>query len=161
MTEIVSLEALTGRIAPGSSLAIPLENAGVSMAATAALIEAGASGLRLICVPVSGMQADLLIGAGTVMEHHMGFSPRTETLLDHAGQICEAKGARLTDLRREVLGLILDAEAPAGAYDRLDRLRATRHGARSPGWRRRRSTTSTPTPAACTSLPTRPATRST
>jgi glutaconate CoA-transferase, subunit A len=66
MTEIVSLEALTGRIAPGSSLAIPLENAGVSMAATAALIEAGASGLRLICVPVSGMQADLLIGAGTV-----------------------------------------------------------------------------------------------
>ena len=51
----------------------------------------------------------------------MGFSPRTETLLHHAGQICEAKGARLTDLRREVLGLILDSDAPTGAYDLLDR----------------------------------------
>ena len=62
----------------------------------------------------------------------MGFSPRTAALLDHAGQICEAKGARLTDLRREVLGLILDADAPTGAYDLLDRLRATRHGAAPP-----------------------------
>ena len=62
----------------------------------------------------------------------MGFSPRTETLLDHASQICEAKGARLTDLRREVLGLILEADAPTGAYDLLDRLRATRHGAAPP-----------------------------
>ncbi len=62
----------------------------------------------------------------------MGFSPRTETLLDHAGQICEAKAARLTDLRRQVLGLILDSEAPTGAYDLLDRLRATRHRAAPP-----------------------------
>jgi Fur family zinc uptake transcriptional regulator len=62
----------------------------------------------------------------------MGLSPRTETLLDHAHRICEAKGARLTDLRREVLGLILESEAPTGAYDLLDRLRATRHGAAPP-----------------------------
>ena len=62
----------------------------------------------------------------------MGFSPRTETLLHHAGQICEAKSARLTDLRREVLGLILDADAPIGAYDLLDRLRAIRPGAAPP-----------------------------
>jgi Fur family zinc uptake transcriptional regulator len=62
----------------------------------------------------------------------MGFSPRTETLLRHASQICEAKGARLTDLRREVLALILDADAPTGAYDLLDRLRATRHRAAPP-----------------------------
>jgi len=66
MTEIVSLEALTARIAPGASLAVPLDSAGVSMAATAALIEAGVTGLRLVCVPTSGMQADLLIGAGAV-----------------------------------------------------------------------------------------------
>ena len=64
MTEIVSLEALAADVAPGQSLAIPV--AGVSMAATAALIEAGARDLRLICVPVSSMQADLLIGAGAV-----------------------------------------------------------------------------------------------
>src|SRR5258708_22844807 len=74
----------------------------------------------------------MLFCANRATERHMGFSPRTETLLNHAGKICEAKGARLTDLRREVLGLILDAEAPTGAYDLLDRLRATRHGAAPP-----------------------------
>jgi Fur family transcriptional regulator, zinc uptake regulator len=74
----------------------------------------------------------VLFCADTLTERQMGFSPRTETLLDHADQICKAKGARLTDLRREVLGLILDSEAPTGAYDLLDRLRATRHGAAPP-----------------------------
>jgi glutaconate CoA-transferase subunit A len=64
MTEIVSLEALAGEVRPEQSLAIPVT--GVSMAATAALIEAGVRGLRLICVPISSMQADLLIGAGAV-----------------------------------------------------------------------------------------------
>lgn len=62
----------------------------------------------------------------------MGFSPRTETLLDRAGRICDTRGARMTDLRREVLGLILEQEAPTGAYDLLDRLKATRHGAAPP-----------------------------
>jgi glutaconate CoA-transferase subunit A len=66
MTDIVSLEALAGRIQSGQSLAVPVDNAGVSMAATAALIEAGVTGLKLVCVPTSGMQADLLIGAGAV-----------------------------------------------------------------------------------------------
>jgi glutaconate CoA-transferase subunit A len=66
MTEIVSLEALTGRIAPGQSIGVPVATAGASMAATAALIDAGITGLKLICVPTSGMQADLLIGAGAV-----------------------------------------------------------------------------------------------
>lgn len=64
MTEMVSLEALVARIQPGQSLAIPVTNAGVSMAATAALIERGIADLKLLCVPISGMQADLLIGAG-------------------------------------------------------------------------------------------------
>jgi Fur family zinc uptake transcriptional regulator len=62
----------------------------------------------------------------------MGFSPRTETLLNRAGVICDGRGARLTDLRRQVLGLILDAPQPTGAYDLLDRLRATRDGAAPP-----------------------------
>ena len=34
----------------------------------------------------------------------MGFSPRTETLLSRANVICEGRGVRLTDLRRQVLG---------------------------------------------------------
>lgn len=66
MTEIVSLEALAGEVLPGQSLAIPVT--GVSMAATAALIETGVRDLTLICIPISSMQADLLIGAGTVSE---------------------------------------------------------------------------------------------
>jgi Fur family zinc uptake transcriptional regulator len=61
-----------------------------------------------------------------------GFSGRTEGLLHRAGQICEARGARLTDLRRQVLGLILDADGATGAYDLLDRLRATRTRAAPP-----------------------------
>jgi len=62
----------------------------------------------------------------------MGFSPRTETLLNRASQICDGRGARLTALRRQVLGLILDRDAPTGAYDLLDQLRSTRHGAAPP-----------------------------
>ncbi|OAF07713.1 CoA synthetase [Bradyrhizobium centrolobii] len=66
MTEIVALEALAARVAPGQSLAIPVDSSGVAMAATAALLEAGIRDLRLICVPISGLQADLLIGAGAI-----------------------------------------------------------------------------------------------
>jgi Fur family zinc uptake transcriptional regulator len=62
----------------------------------------------------------------------MGFSPQTETLLTRATAICTGRGARLTDLRRQVLGLILDRDAPTGAYDLLDQLRSTRHGAAPP-----------------------------
>lgn len=62
----------------------------------------------------------------------MGFSPRTETLLNRADRICGTRGARLTDLRRQVLGLILDSPAPTGAYDLLERLRTTRNGAVPP-----------------------------
>lgn len=62
----------------------------------------------------------------------MGFSPRTEMLLSRAAAICDGRGARLTDLRRQVLGLILDRDSPTGAYDLLDQLRATRQGAAPP-----------------------------
>jgi Fur family transcriptional regulator, zinc uptake regulator len=62
----------------------------------------------------------------------MGFSRCTETLLNRADRICGTRGARLTDLRRQVLGLILDSPAPTGAYDLLERLRATRNGAAPP-----------------------------
>jgi glutaconate CoA-transferase, subunit A len=64
MTDIVLLEALVARINSGQSLAIPVT--GAAMAATAAMIEAGVTGLRLVCVPTSGLQADFLIGAGSV-----------------------------------------------------------------------------------------------
>lgn len=60
------------------------------------------------------------------------FSPRTEAMLARAAAQCQSRGARLTDLRRDVLGLILEAEAPTGAYDLLDRLRVRRGPAAPP-----------------------------
>src|SRR4029077_12783475 len=47
---------------------IPPDHVGVAMAATRALLRRGARGLRLLTVPTSGLQADLLIGAGAVAE---------------------------------------------------------------------------------------------
>jgi len=61
-----------------------------------------------------------------------GFSAATEALLDRAEAICAAKSGRLTSLRREILGLILDGTAPTGAYDLLEKLRQTRHRAAPP-----------------------------
>ncbi len=60
------------------------------------------------------------------------FSAETEALLDRAGRICAERGARMTDIRREVLGLVLDADGPAGAYDLLERLKASRKRAAPP-----------------------------
>ena len=60
------------------------------------------------------------------------FSRRTEGLLDRAQTLCERRGANLTELRRRVLGMVLDAASPTGAYDLLDRLRQNRRGAAPP-----------------------------
>ena len=60
------------------------------------------------------------------------FSRRTESLLDRAEAVCEHRGAKLTELRRHVLGMILNAASPTGAYDLLDKLRQTRRGAAPP-----------------------------
>src|ERR1700756_2550826 len=101
MTEIVSLEALAARVAPLQSLAVPVT--GVAMATTAALIESGATGLKLICVPVSGLQADLLIGAKAVAA--------VET---SAVSLGEAGGApRFTAAVREGAFALADSTCPA------------------------------------------------
>jgi Fur family zinc uptake transcriptional regulator len=53
-------------------------------------------------------------------------------LLDRAEAICATRGARLTGLRRDVLALVLEARAPTGAYELLDRLRDRRGPAAPP-----------------------------
>ncbi len=68
MTDVLSLDELAARIPDGSLVAVPPDHVGVAMAATRALIRRGARGLRLLTVPTSGLQADLLIGAGAVAE---------------------------------------------------------------------------------------------
>lgn len=45
---------------------------------------------------------------------------------------CLRRGAQLTELRRQVLQLVLEAGQPVGAYALLDRLRAARPGAAPP-----------------------------
>lgn len=62
----LSVEDLVARIADGALLAIPANESGVAMAATRALVRRGVKDLRLLTVPVSGIQADLLIGADAV-----------------------------------------------------------------------------------------------
>ena len=60
------------------------------------------------------------------------FSPAVEAQLDRAAELCACRGARLTELRRLVLGLVLEKRAPVGAYELLDRLRSHREGAAPP-----------------------------
>ncbi len=61
-----SLAELAARVPDGAKLAVPRDITGPAMAATRALIRRGVRGLHLVCVPTSGLQADLLIGAGCV-----------------------------------------------------------------------------------------------
>ncbi len=60
------------------------------------------------------------------------FPPRIAALLDQAEARCAERGVRMTELRREVLGLILERDSPTGAYDLLDKLRDRRRGAAPP-----------------------------
>lgn len=52
--------------------------------------------------------------------------------LDRAAAACARDGADLTELRRSVLGLVLEADGPVTAYQLLDRLRKIRKGAVPP-----------------------------
>jgi Fur family zinc uptake transcriptional regulator len=57
---------------------------------------------------------------------------RTDTRLDRAREVCEAAGGKLTDTRRDVLRLLIEADDPVAAYTLLDRLKAIRGGATPP-----------------------------
>jgi glutaconate CoA-transferase subunit A len=63
---IRSLDETLTAITDGCLLAVPRDQSGVAMAATRALIRRGVRRLNLVALPTSGLQADLLIGAGCV-----------------------------------------------------------------------------------------------
>ena len=65
-TTLCSLEALAAAVPDGALLAVPKDSSGVPMAATRELVRRGVRDLHLLCVPMSGIQADILIGAGCV-----------------------------------------------------------------------------------------------
>jgi glutaconate CoA-transferase subunit A len=66
MAQITSLDDALALIGDGCMLVVPREVSGVPMAATRALIRRGVKRLHLVALPTSSLQADLLIGAGTV-----------------------------------------------------------------------------------------------
>jgi Fur family zinc uptake transcriptional regulator len=59
-------------------------------------------------------------------------SQELERRLDQAAEMCKQLGVRFTELRREILSLILAADTPVGAYYLLDRLKETRKRAAPP-----------------------------
>ncbi len=66
MAQIRTLDAALDAISDGTMLAVPREQSGVAMEATRALIRRGINNLHLVAVPTSTLQADLLIGTGSV-----------------------------------------------------------------------------------------------
>jgi glutaconate CoA-transferase, subunit A len=63
---LASADELAARVPEGAKIAVPHDNLGVAMETTRALIRRGVRDLHLVCVPTSGLQADMLIGAGCV-----------------------------------------------------------------------------------------------
>jgi len=63
---IISVEELVKMINDGDKLAVPADYSGIAMEATRALIRRGAKDLHIVGVPTSGLQSELLIGAGCV-----------------------------------------------------------------------------------------------
>lgn len=99
----VSIDDFAKAIPDGAKVAIPADYAGVSMAATRALIRRGARNLHIVGVPTSGLQAELLIGAGCV-----------ETLESSALTLGEYGPApRFTKAVREGTIRLIDATCPA------------------------------------------------
>lgn len=62
----ISADQLAARIPNGAKVAVPPDYAGPALELTRAMIRRGIRDLHLVCVPVSGLQAELLIGAGCV-----------------------------------------------------------------------------------------------
>ncbi|HSV83841.1 MAG TPA: CoA-transferase [Ramlibacter sp.] len=73
---VVSLDALVAQVRDGDQMSVATgfhaAYSGVAMDATRALIRRGVRKLRLLCVPSSSLQADLLIGAGCLASIEMG-----------------------------------------------------------------------------------------
>ncbi len=64
--QTASPDALAQRVPDGAKIAVPHDSTGVAMEVTRALIRRGVKDLNVVCVPVAGLQVDLLIGAGCV-----------------------------------------------------------------------------------------------
>jgi glutaconate CoA-transferase, subunit A len=98
-----TVDALAGRIADGSMLALPPDYSGCAMTVVAALIRRRARNLHLVGVPSLGLQADWLTGAGCV-----AVIETAALTLGEAGQ-----PPRMTAAIRDGRVRMLDATCPA------------------------------------------------
>ncbi|MEZ5740916.1 MAG: CoA-transferase [Burkholderiaceae bacterium] len=99
----MTLEQIAARIPNGCKLAIPKDDSGVSMAATAALVARGVRNLHIVCVPTSGMQTEWLLHSGAI-----------ETLETSAITLREFGGApRFLQAVKTGTIRLLDATCPA------------------------------------------------
>jgi glutaconate CoA-transferase subunit A len=99
----VPLSELTSSIPNGAMLAVPKDSSGVAMSATRELVRRGVRDLHLVCVPTSGIQADILIGSAAV-----------DTLQTSAITLGEFGGApRFADVLRNGKLTMRDATCPA------------------------------------------------
>jgi glutaconate CoA-transferase subunit A len=62
----VTTAELVKHIANGTKLAVPKDDVGVAMRATRELVKRSVCDLHLVCVPIGGIQTDILIGSGAV-----------------------------------------------------------------------------------------------
>lgn len=99
----VPVSELISDIQDGAMLAIPKDSSGVAMHATRELVRRGVRNLHLVCVPTSGIQADILIGSNAV-----------QTLQTSAITLGEFGGApRFVDALRNGKITMRDATCPA------------------------------------------------
>ncbi len=61
-----SADEVAARVPDGAKIAVPIDNLGIAMEVSRALIRRGVRNLHVVCVPVGGLQVDMLIGAGCV-----------------------------------------------------------------------------------------------
>jgi len=100
---MTSLAALVAQIPTGARLIVPADYSGVAIAATLEIIRQDIRGLHLVCLPTTGLQGDLLIGAGCV-----------DVIETSAVTLGEFGGApRFTDALRSGRLRVLDATCPA------------------------------------------------
>lgn len=59
-------DQLAAQIPNGAKICVPPDYAGVAMELTRAMVRRGVRDIHLVCVPVSGLQAELLIGSGAI-----------------------------------------------------------------------------------------------
>ena len=98
-----ALDELAAAISDGAKLAVPNDPFGVAVAATRAIVRRGVKRLHLVCLPTSGIQADVLIGTGCVAT----IETSAVALGEHGAAPRFAQAVRDGSLR------VLDATCPA------------------------------------------------